>query len=749
MTLANLLAVLLLAGIFLFMGYYWSILRPRQGTLDWVALQERKPLTFHRPRYPLERKDALPILLITVIYAFTAFFSLGDTTAPDYRHAFDFNDGQTYTLQLDGEITPSKIWYYPMLGTGKYLVKASADGEHWSTLWSKDGDGDDGTYYWADADGYEPKYALVQDYKSAFKWKSIDLTSSLTFRYLSITGQGERDVFQLGRLLFADENGDPIPISVTNADGTPAPEDLALVFSVDETTPEAFSWRNSTYFDEIYHARTALEHIEGYQAYEWTHPPLGKLILGLGIRLFGMSAFGWRFMGTLFGVGMVPLMYLFLKNLFGKTPVAVCGTVLLATEFMHLTQTRIATIDTYGVFFTLLSYLFFYRWLTDPATPDKKGRQRQGYLSLALCGITWGIGCACKWTVIYAGVGLAVLYVLNMIWRIRAWDRSVDAPRMGPWIGKTLGISVLCFLFVPFVVYTLSYIPYAQVAGVTDYSLGHNLAGLAKNFPVLVRNLLGSDDPGAFQKDSLVGVMLDKQWSMLNYHKGVHSSHPYSSRWYQWLTDARPILYYSRAVGSAATERFSSFNNPVLSWAGLLALLTCAARCFRKVWAKLVLLWSVGFFCAGMCWVVGRVKNGDFDPALSGAELGQRMAVLVVLLLCYLVLTFFIARYTEYHRSGLDVFITVGFFAQFLPWVLINRTTFSYHYFPSTIFLLLALCRAFDEIMESKRGNRKPVYALTATSGVLYLMFYPALTGLTMASWYSVNILKFMPSWPY
>lgn len=95
-----------------------------------------------------------------------------------------------------------------------------------------------------------------------------------------------------------------------------------------------------------------LEHIRDITPYEISHPPLGKLIIGLGIRMFGMTPFGWRFMGTLFGVGMLPLLYLFLKNLFGKTFVAACGTILFAADFMHLTQTRIATIDTYAVFFT-------------------------------------------------------------------------------------------------------------------------------------------------------------------------------------------------------------------------------------------------------------------------------------------------------------------------------------------------------------------------------------------------------------
>ena len=70
--------------------------------------------------------------------------------------------------------------------------------------------------------------------------------------------------------------------------------------------------------------------------------------MSLGILLFGMTPFGWRFMGTLFGVLMLPLLYIFLKNLFGKRAVAACGTILFAADFMHLTKTRIGTIDTYG-----------------------------------------------------------------------------------------------------------------------------------------------------------------------------------------------------------------------------------------------------------------------------------------------------------------------------------------------------------------------------------------------------------------
>ncbi len=719
MTVAMLIAALVLAGALLFMGYYWSTLRPRKGTLDWVELEERKPLTFAVPRHPMERKDTLPILFITAVYAFTAFFSLGSFSAP--QETMDFADGQSYTIEIQGEpIYISKVWSYSALGTGAYNLELSKDGQHWSTLWTRteqDQWGRDKTvYYWAEAEGYEPSYALSQNYVQLFKWAEIAPENPQYAQYIRITGRADKDLLQLAKLIFLDHNDQKLTFEWTVADGSPMPR--GQLFSLDDTVPETISWRNSAYFDEIYHPRTALEHIQGVYPYEITHPPLGKLIIGLGVRAFGMTAFGWRCMGALFGVLMVPLFYVLVKNMFGRTNLAVCGTVLLASEFMHLTQTRIATIDTYGVFFILLSYLFFYRWLTASATPGKDGKPREGYGQLCLSGVFWGVGCACKWTVIYAGAGLAVIYLIHMILRLRAWDRSETGPKIAPWLCKTLAVSVASFVVIPVCIYVLSYIPYAQAAG------HPTLAGL-----------------------------LDEVWRnqtyMLTYHQGVHSTHPYSSRWYQWLVDARPILYYSKDLGGGLTERFAAFNNPLIVWTGLLALFTCLARCFRRMQAKLALMWSAGLGCALICFLVGRVENGDFDPALSTEDLTARLVLMGVCLAIYLAAATLIALQTEKRSSGRDVFLAIGFAAQFLPWVCIGRITFAYHYFPSTLFLILALCAVFDDMMGSKRCKWKaPVYGFTAASATLYAMFYPALTGLTMPVWYSSQVLKLLPSWP-
>ena len=186
-------------------------------------------------------------------------------------------------------------------------------------------------------------------------------------------------------------------------------EDEALC-DEQELVPEKQNFMNSSYFDEIYHARTAWEHLNRVYPYEITHPPLGKIIIGLGISLFGMTPFGWRFSGTLFGVLMLPLLYVFAKKLFGGKTVPAACTALMATDFMHFVQTRIATIDVYAVFFILLMYLFMYQFV-----------RGKGSWYLALSGVAFGLGAASKWTCFYAGAGLAVIWA---IWVMRSAARS-------------------------------------------------------------------------------------------------------------------------------------------------------------------------------------------------------------------------------------------------------------------------------------------------------------------------------------
>ncbi|MFR0875049.1 MAG: hypothetical protein ACLSHC_10900 [Bilophila wadsworthia] len=92
---------------------------------------------------------------------------------------------------------------------------------------------------------------------------------------------------------------------------------------------------DSAYFDEIT-TRTAWEHIRGIEPYDLHRP--GQADHGRRHPPVRHDLFGWRFRHCSAGCPAVcvPL------NLFGRTSIATCGTVLLAADFMHPTQTRLA-----------------------------------------------------------------------------------------------------------------------------------------------------------------------------------------------------------------------------------------------------------------------------------------------------------------------------------------------------------------------------------------------------------------------
>ena len=516
---AAIFPVVLIGLIVAFFIKYKREMSPRMGTLEWIQNFDKPKFSLDGKSHPMERKDLLPLLIILAVYAIVAFTNLGSTKDPQSFYTFE-GDNDSVVIDLGEQKEISSIMYYSGLYPGDYDLYYSSNGSNWVRL--RDANAQ------PDANGDVNDAAMHQSYADLFKWQYASIgDTSISTRFIRIVARTLP--MELGELALYDEHGRLVNVSGVDS----------VLLDEQNTIPDSPSWFNSMYFDEIYHGRTAYENIKNIYPYEITHPPLGKIIISLGIRIFGMTPFGYRFMGAFFGVLMLLPLYILLKNMFGKTKVAMCGTLLFAFEFMHFTQTRIATIDTYGVFFTLLSFLFMWRWMTAPYT----AKLRTTWLDLFLCGLSFGLGCACKWTVLYAGVGLAALWLLRAIMKYRA----VGLGHYGRELLGTIGLSVLFFIVIPVIIYCLSYIPY----------------GLA----------LGYKMPGMLTDGNYYKLIWDNQVYMLTYHNGVNQTHPYSSRWYQWLFDVRPILYYLQYNGETKSA-FGAFNSPLISWAGLAALIS-------------------------------------------------------------------------------------------------------------------------------------------------------------------------------
>ncbi len=490
----------------------------------------------------MTKQDWIAVSVITLLYSIIAFSNVGDTTAPQtFANA---KDNQRITITLENEMIIDEIACYFGISDVKtpagFSISTSTDGEHWVNL--------------------KEKCSL----NGVFRWTFTDISKKAKYIRLTPT----TDNYSIGEIGFLNKYGEIIDIQSVSNDSV-----FSNAFDEQQLIPYEYSYKNSTYFDEIYHPRSAYELLFGLDYYETTHPPLGKIIISLGIAIFGMTPFGWRFTGILFGILMLPALYLFLKKLFKKTSLCAIGTLLFAADFMHYSLTRLGTIDSYPVFFIILMYLCMYVFTSNLKHNLKEyGKDfiaqnsfKEIYAPLLLCGIFSGLGIASKWIAIYALAGIAVLFFIEFF--IAAKSLGIKSGEFKSFSLKIGLWCVLCFIVIPFTIYLLSYIPVAN-----------------------------SQNKGLFE------AMIDSQKYMLSYHGGLNATHPYSSKWYEWGIIAKPLLTYYQTNGAKYHSAMTIMGNPILWWSGLICIIYSVYRGI-KTKNRAVLFIVIGLLSQLLPWV--------------------------------------------------------------------------------------------------------------------------------------------------
>ena len=468
-------------------------------------------------RYREERRwgpqDYIAVILFTLIAALMAFTDLGNRSAPQTFWKPD-RVGESFVADF-GEIrTVDRMNLYEGPGAkGQTKVEWSQDGLAWQT------------------------YADIEHKTNrVFTWKSEDKTVQARYMRFTTERTGYR-LYEGG--FFTKEVTIPIPIAAiypVGEAGVNTEGSGSQVFDEQQWAPYRPDYRNSMYFDEIYHGRTAYEFVHHMEPYENTHPPLGKVILSIGVRLFDMTPYGWRFMAGVFGTLMVPVLYAAARGMFRRTRYAVIATILLLCEGFHLVHSRSANVDIIGVTFTIAMFYFMYRY-GEAAWNSKGFRRSLGYL--ALSGIFFGAAAAVKWNYLYGGAGLAILYALAL-WRRYRESRADGDYRYFKRLILTLMASVILFVAVPATIYVASYEPFIKSTKADD----------------------SYKDIWQFQKN------------MYKYHKGVKESHPFASKWYTWPFMIRPVYYYGgKDLPADEKQSIAAIGNPLIWWGGLLALL--------------------------------------------------------------------------------------------------------------------------------------------------------------------------------
>jgi len=224
--------------------------------------------------------DYLAMGVLTLFFTILVFYRIGNTSAPQSIYTATTED-RDIVIDLGDYVDVGSIhMFLGNLNTRKFSISAF----------------NEVTGAWEVLQGETVA-------ESVFSWNTISINYNL--RYLGIVALDEECV--INELVLTSPDGTVLsPIYDAK---------YSALFDEQDLFPAVKTYLTGTMFDEVYHGRTAYEFIHGLVTYETTHPQLGKILISLGIRMFGMTPFGWRFMSALFGIFMVPLFYLFAREL--------------------------------------------------------------------------------------------------------------------------------------------------------------------------------------------------------------------------------------------------------------------------------------------------------------------------------------------------------------------------------------------------------------------------------------------------
>ena len=289
-------------------------------------------------------------------------------------------------------------------------------------------------------------------------------------------------------------------------------------------------------FDEIYYATNAnsllqngveLESKSGLAQFI-VHPPIGKWLIAIGIKLFGYNEFGWRFSAAVIGSISIVLMYFTAKKLFNSQLLSFFSAALISMDGLHLVQSRVALLDIFLLFFiqiAVLALLHEKYWIS----------------ALAL-----GLATSVKWSGLYVLIAVALLVLAKDYrkYRYLGFDRPITKV-----IKRNFLFRFLQFGIFPSVIYISTWFGWFFTKTGWDRSWSSN--------PFI--------------------SLWHYHSEILNFHVNLSDSHPYSANPWSWLIQGRPTSFFyetpNNCGGANCSQEILALGTPLLWWAATLALL--------------------------------------------------------------------------------------------------------------------------------------------------------------------------------
>jgi predicted membrane-bound dolichyl-phosphate-mannose-protein mannosyltransferase len=454
----------------------------------------------------LQKKNILEppfILILTISFLLFALNGLGNKSAPETFEKIDKSvNKKEVELKFNESKHINKVCYYFGINRDINFKLGYSNGYSWQKF-----------------------YEYKDSFPYSFRWNCIK-TDIITSKIGILVTKGEA---YLGEIEFFDDKNRTIPYT-TN---------LKKLNDEQNIKPDK-SYYSSMFFDEIYFGRTAYEILHKLQIYETTHPFLGKALISYGIKLFGMTPFGWRVVDVIFGALIIVALYYLALVIFKEQKYAIFSATLITYSFMHLTQARVSLIDTFGVFFVILSFMYLFIFL-----------EKQKLRYLLLSGLFFGLAGGVKWSGLFSSIGFLgiLIYIYIIKYPLRDSFRGYRIALYG----------LFSYIVVGLLVYYLTFYIYME--------------------------------------NNSFDAILKYQVDMYKYHSQLKATHPYSSEWYSWIVDYKPMCYYRESVNGLFSS-ITVFGNPAIFWTGILGvfILACNSLHYKRLESGFILFAFLGLY---------------------------------------------------------------------------------------------------------------------------------------------------------
>jgi dolichyl-phosphate-mannose--protein O-mannosyl transferase len=491
------------------------------------------------------------MVMLSVLFFSIAAYNLGEI---NYAQSYWENTSNSaFYVDLGSSQQVQKVYFFVRQGNATVQAYSGSPG-NWNYLGEKSLESDDRDFhkFYDISINADTQYlafnitATEYDSRPQFYWVISNPTDEAPSPYIAVTEIG----------LIDSDNQQVVIQSITGLNGS----DTSISKLVDEQGSMELppTYMSKMYFDEIYFARAAIEFANNHMPVERTHPPLGKLIQSVGVLAFGESPFGWRIMGVFFASLMVPLMYLIGKKLFGTWIAGFSASFLFTFDFMHFTMARIGTVDTYMVFFTLLSQLLFLFYFSGVL---KKGWKNTSVLPLVLSVAAFACAFATKFGFpLFSALGLLALLVMLRLRDVKNLKGTLSDKYVA-FFDKPALLLIACMGLVA-LIYFASYIP--------EMLMG--------NSPMQI---------------------LDLQNAMFGFHSGGVSDSA-SSAWWSWplmfSPDGHQVTRWFDVTWNLPNNMVSTisvFGNPAVWWVGFVCVIVLAIEGFhvelvlRNIWQRI------------------------------------------------------------------------------------------------------------------------------------------------------------------